>query len=485
MNNTVDNFQRASDGKFIVKLPFKENLAQLGESRNMAIRRFQTLEIKLAKDVLLKKKYSEFMREYINLGHMSPVCIDDVQSRFTQVNYLPHHGVKKESSTTTKLRVVFDASAKTTTNLSLNDVLKTGPCIQDTLFSILTRFRTHTIVFTADIAKMYRCVLMHKGDRDFQRIVWRFDPSDPLLDYRLNTVTYGTVTASFLATRCLKQLSIENSVNSPKASSSISSDFYMDDWLSGAEDVNTALKLINEVDSILRNAGFILRQWSSNDPIILNQLKVSNNCTDDQYIIKNNEDSKTLGVLWHASKDAFGFIVNKRQQTNTYFTKRIILSIICQIFDPLGLIGPVIVTAKIFLRRLWQLKELDWDDPISNNLITEWLKFYEGLQILNEINIPRHILIKNSITIEIHCFSDASELAYGSCIYARSINSLGEIVVRLICAKSRVAPIKTVSLARLELCAALLSTQLSQNVISAIKLKVNHVYYIGAIQPLR
>lgn len=473
----IDNFQRAQDGKFVVKLPFKENLSQLGESKHMATQRFQTLERKFSKDAILKERYSQFIQEYISLGHMSPIGNIN-ESHGNRINYLPHHGVSKETSATTKLRVVFDASAKTSTNLSFNNVLKTGPCIQDSLFSILFRFRTHTVVFTADIAKMYRCVYINKHERDLQRVVWRFNPADPLLDYKLNTVTYGTAPASFLATRCLKQLAIENSIQCPNASRSIASDFYMDDWLSGANDVSAALKLINEVDPILRGAGFILRQWSSNSPAILEHLKISaNNSEDNQYVIKDNENSKTLGVFWNASRDDFRFMVNKRQHNSTYFTKRVILSIISQIFDPLGLIGPVVVTAKIFLQRLWQLKELGWDDFIPNELITEWLKFYENLQILNKIEIPRQIVIENAVTVEIHCFSDASERAYGSCIYVRSANSQNETLVRLACAKSRVAPIKAISLARLELCAALLSAQLCQNVISAIKLNINQVYY--------
>lgn len=226
----VETFQRnEKSGHFIVQLPFKNNLSQLGNSLNLASSRFQTLEHKLAKNPESKIQYSAFLREYEDLGHMSPVALNITDSSFNKFYYLPHHSVYKGSSLTTKLRVVFNASAKSSSNLSLNDVLKTGPCIQEPLFWILLRFRIHSIVFTADVTKMYRCILVDESQRDYQRILWRSEPSQELTHYQLNTVTYGTAPASFLATRCLKQLSLENQDRFPQASRSISEGFYMDD----------------------------------------------------------------------------------------------------------------------------------------------------------------------------------------------------------------------------------------------------------------
>ena len=139
--------------------------------------------------------------------------------------YLPHHVVVKEASTTTKVRVVFDGSAKSTSRLSINDVQLVDPVVQDDLFSILKRFQQYPVVLSADIEKMYRQVLIAPKQRAFQRILWREDPSHPLEAFELNTVTYGTAAASYLATRTLRQVGLEARDSFLIASRVITGDF--------------------------------------------------------------------------------------------------------------------------------------------------------------------------------------------------------------------------------------------------------------------
>jgi len=155
------NVKRDKDGRFIVKLPFRDNISKLGKSYDVALRRMLALERRFQSDTKLKKEYTKFMNEYSVLGHMeiAQQTIPDEQSY-----YLPHHAVRNESSISTKLRVIFDASAKTSTNLSLNDVLLKGPSVQEDLVSIMTRFRTHKYVLTADIKKMYRQIWVSKNN---------------------------------------------------------------------------------------------------------------------------------------------------------------------------------------------------------------------------------------------------------------------------------------------------------------------------------
>ncbi|KAK9680383.1 putative peptidase (DUF1758) [Popillia japonica] len=169
-------------------LPFRDNYNQLGNSRTIAENRFLSLERKLSKNSELKNEYCSFMEEYQRLGHMSKI---NPNLKSKAVFYLPHHCVQKHTSLTTKLRVVFDGSCKSDSGLSLNDVLKVGPTIQEDLYSILLRFRLHNIVITADIEKMYRQVDVTPEHRDVQRIVWRADPNKELEHFTLNTVTYA------------------------------------------------------------------------------------------------------------------------------------------------------------------------------------------------------------------------------------------------------------------------------------------------------
>ena len=146
--------------------------------------------------------------------------------------FLPHQPIIKDSSTTTKLRVVFDGSQKTTTGVSLNDIQFTGPSLQSDIFAILLKFRQHKFIVTADIEKMYRKILIDPNQRKYQQILWRKNPCDELHTYQLNTVTYGTASAPYLAVRCLHQLADEHAIKFPIESKIIKCDIYVDDLLS-------------------------------------------------------------------------------------------------------------------------------------------------------------------------------------------------------------------------------------------------------------
>ncbi|XP_017792100.1 PREDICTED: uncharacterized protein LOC108574093 [Habropoda laboriosa] len=174
---------------------------------------------------------------------------------------------------------------------------------------------------------------------------------------------------------------------------------------------------------------------------------------------------KTLGISWDALKDRVLYTVEP--PSSQKITKRTILSAIAKIFDPLGLLGPVTITAKMIMQRLWQLK-IDWDESLPANLYTEWTTFVNQLQLLNNIEFPRNVTQRAVHHIDIHGFCDASERAYGACLYIRTINRAGHIRTQLLCAKSRVAPLKTISLARLELCGAVLLASLYATVRGAI-----------------
>ena len=185
-----ENVGRDSEGKYVVRLPFKKEKKDLGMSYDMARRRFFALEKRLAKNSDLQQKYHQFMREYEELGHM------ELTTSLIRL---------RETRLTTKLRVVFNALAKTTTGISLNETMMVGPTIQDGIFTLVLRFRQHRIVLNADIEKMYRQFWVHTDDRKYQKILWRYNSDQPLKTYQLITVTYGTSAAPFLAVRCLKR----------------------------------------------------------------------------------------------------------------------------------------------------------------------------------------------------------------------------------------------------------------------------------------
>lgn len=300
----VKNTSRLSDGRFCVKIPLKESSDILGDSFNHAKRCFLSLERRNKNQASLDKMYKDFMSEYISLSHMSEIQINKNNSYF-----IPHHGVLRLDKSTTKLRVVFNASAVTTSGLSLNKIQMVGPTVPDDLTSILLRFRIYKYVLSADVEKMYRQVSVHPSDRHLQQIIWRYDSSCPLKIYQLNTVTYGTASAPFLATRCLKQVEME--CTEKLISEVIIHDFYVDDLLTGTDQLETAYELRKKVTDALTTACMPLRKWKSNEPKLL-----SEQCDQSTIDFHQEGDTlhKTLGLSWQTDVDKLCFPINISEQ---------------------------------------------------------------------------------------------------------------------------------------------------------------------------
>ncbi|XP_033221033.1 uncharacterized protein LOC117175435 [Belonocnema kinseyi] len=421
----------SATGRYIVKLPFKEDSNGLGESYSHALKRFHSLERSLGRNPELKDKYA----------------------------------IIKQSSLTTKLGTVFDASAKTSNGNSLNDILMVGPNIQQELFSLLIRFRSHIFAITADIEKMYRQILVNENDQKFQNILWQENSHQPVKIFRLKTVTYGTSSASFLANRTLVQLADDECGSYSCASVALREDFYMDDLISGARTIEEAKQLIAELMTVTRKGGMNLRKWVSNVPELIRSL--SKDFSDTYFSLDLGDTTKALGVYWNPNPDSFFYTV-KQSRLDAPVTKRNILSEIAELFDPLGLLGPVILTPKILMQNLWQLN-IGWDESVPPEIEESWLDLKQNLALLREIEINRKIVVDNYVSLQMHGYCDASEKAFAACIYVRSSDKRGMYFTQLVCSKSRVAPLKTLSLPRLELCAAVLLSKLYSTVSQALR----------------
>ncbi|GFY34971.1 integrase_H2C2 domain-containing protein [Trichonephila clavipes] len=282
-------------------------------------------------------------------------------------------------------------------------------------------------------------IWINPDQRKLQRILWRENMDEPIKTFELSTVTYGTMSASFLATRTLKQLALDEAENFSLGSSVVMSDMYIDDVLTGAETLLEAKELKNQLIDIFAKG--------------------------------DSSEIKVLGVYWNPKHDCFSFRV--KIDVHELNTKRDVLSTIARIYDPLGLLGPVVAKAKIFLQKLRMLK-IDWTDLLPDTINREWRQFVESLQIINDININR--LVEQPEVIELHGFSDASQSAYGAVVYYKSVTSDGRVLVHLIASKSRVAPTKQTTIPRLELCAAVLLAKLVHRVKQALKLNVTNTF---------
>ncbi|XP_071052130.1 uncharacterized protein [Onthophagus taurus] len=426
----VNSHSRESSGRFIVRLPFRKSPRELGNSYMIAVKTFSRSELRFARDESFKTAYSKFMREYLDLNHMRPVTVPIESPNF----YLPHHGVIRESSTTTKLRVVFNGSQKTSSGLSLNDCLHTGPKLQSELVD-------------------RKCIDVHQDDWQFQRIVWRENPSEPLLSYDLTTVTYGLSCAPYLAIRCIRQLAEEHVEEQPLGSSALFRDTYVDDIISGANDIDEVQELIFQLNRVLKAGGFLARKWISNVSEALAYVPSDLLSDTEALRVQDDNSPRALGILWNNSTDDFLFCFNNDDFDFRELTKRKVLSFIARLFDPLGWLSPIIVTAKIFMQNLWTCN-LEWDEILPHDLSLQWNEYIKSFQTCPVIRIPRWLgITRDCSSIELHGFADASTSAFGAVVYLR-VSRADDVRVSL----------KRVTIPRLESCAAVLLVRLIKRV---------------------
>ena len=387
------------------------------------------------------------------------------------------HVVRKDSSTTTKVRAVFDASAATSTGISLNSTLMIGPTVHPPLIDVLIRFRNHRIAMIADVSRMYRAILLTEADKDLHRFVWRDDPHEPLRDYRMTRLTFGISASSFIANMCLKQNAIDFGSQYPKAAQEVETSFYVDDYLGGANSQQEAIQLQGEMHTLMLKGGFLLRKWSCSDPHVLESIPTDLRDSEASVILSHSDQyTKTLGIEWNASCDHFRVHVTELPPIES-MTKRSLVSDVAKTFDALGWYSPTIVKAKILLQMLW-IAGVGWDDCVPNAILEEWSKWRRELPLLSTHHVARCYYPKEAVIVstQLHGFSDASEKAYSGVVYLRMEDSNGMIYTSLVASKTRVAPIKRVTIPRLELNGALILAQILSHCKELLDLPLSSVF---------
>ena len=397
-------------GYYQVSLPKITDQPSLGLSRPQALNRFMSNEHSLIR----KGTHDAFqgvVREYLDLGHAELVPPSDLTSQGSHY-YLPMHGVTKPGSTSTKLRVVFDARARTTSNQSLNDILHVGPTLHPTLETILVQFRMNSIAISADISKMYRAVHLDPADRDLHRFLWRENPDLPLRDYRMTRVTFGVTSSPYLAIRTLQQTAHDFKAQYPLAAPLVSSSFYVDDLLTGAETPEQMLSIHQSIRGLLSKGGFDLRKWRSSsstvlqtiDPSLHEKLPVQDLVTHD-----HPHYPKALGVNWDSRLDTMSTSLSLPDQFQS--TKRGIISDVARTFDVLGWLAPTIVLMKIVYQQVWEEK-LDWDSPLPDQYLQQHSSWRQELPLLVTRKQPRCYFRKGvtRLTTQLHGFCDASSM---------------------------------------------------------------------------
>ena len=456
--------------RYMVSLPRQEGSLQLGESRAIVARRFLANEASLTRKGKLEQ-FQTVMKEYLDLGHAQKVTPSELELPNSETYYLPIHAVYKQTSSTTKLRIVFDASCSSSSGVSLNNILAAGPTLHPQLDTILMRFRTYRVAVTGDISKMYREVELCPQDRQLHRFLWRAEKSQHIGDYHMNRVTFGVTSSPYVAVKVLQQTAIDHCSPTSKAFYHVHNSFYVDDLLAGADNETSALQLHHELRQVLAKGGFQLRKWRSSSSTVLQQIpaELREAMPAKEMVDAYSSDyPKALGIAWDSRRDELA--VQVQLPSSFVSTKRGVASDTAKSFDVLGWLSPFMLHMKLLFQSMWKEK-IDWDTPLKDSLVEQHVWWRKELPLLKQVTVPR-CYYPGGIPqqTELHGFSDASEAAYSAVVYVRATYKDGSVSSMLVVAKTKVAPLKRVSITRLELCGAVLLTELLEAAGSALQI---------------
>lgn len=444
IKNFKESIKKNEEGRYEVRLLWKNELPSVSTNYDLAFKRMVVATKKLKK-LGYMKEYNDVLLEWEKEGIIEEVKEDNIN----EGHYLPHHPVIKESSNTTKIRPVFDASAKDQNGWSLNDCMRKGLNTIELIPKLLLNFRRGAYGVTSDIKKAFLNIALTEQDKKYLKFLWLKNIEDDInmevKTYRHNRVVFGVVCSPFLLGATINHHLENCSLNYSNTTRLLKESFYVDNCVLSIDNEAQLKSFIKEAKEIMSKGGFDLCQW------------VTAPSTSNQHNIVT-----VLGMQWNTvSDDLRCNIKTNHQEITGNITKRDLLSITQQVFDPLGIISPVTLVPKLIMQKAW-LSNTGWDEPVSSQLKNEFNEWLSMLHYIEQCHFPRWLSQTHlkDCDISLHMFSDASMNAYAGCIYLRT-QYRDKVYVQLVMAKGRVAPTKRqMSLPRLELMAALITSRL-------------------------
>lgn len=458
-----DYISRDKDGSYVVRFPWKPDHPILPSNLAICERQTRALARKLGRQPDLLQLYGNIITEQEQRDFIERISPSETQSD-RGVHYIPHHPVWKNSPTT-PIRIVYNCSCRQSQqHASLNDCLMVGSPPLIDICNILLRFRLHCYALSTDIEKAFLHVKLEESDRDFTRFLWLSNPKDPessFVTYRFKVVLFGSTSSPFMLNATLDHHL--NSYNSP-VSQDMKKNLYVDNVISGCQSEEAILRYYTEARNIMSEANFNLRSWASNSQQL--QTLAQADCVLDSDITVN-----LLGLKWNTCTDMIALVQRDiKCNDNTPVTKRNILQGASRLYDPLGWLSPITIRAKLLLQELWK-KQVAWDESLDCDFQSRWCQLAADVEEAANIVLPRRYFdLSSNQPICLHVFADASIKAYGAVAYLQSAEH-----VSFVMAKSRVSPLKNLTLPRLELMAAVTAAHLATSIISALQHHLSNV----------
>ncbi|KAK3086079.1 hypothetical protein FSP39_013163 [Pinctada imbricata] len=471
-------FHRNEAGSWVAPLPFRSSRRTLPNNHEVALRRATILERSLQKDSVKRKHFFTFMEGILSKhAELAPTLKTNEEHW-----YLPIFGVYHPKKPT-KLRVVFDSSAKFN-DVSLNDILLCGPDLTNNLMGVLLRFRKGQIAITADIEQMFFGFIVSEEHRNFLRFLWHRnnDPTMELVEYRMLKHVFGNSPSPAVATYGLrKAIDILPNVRED-VKYFVNNNFYVDDALLSTSTPQQAVDIMKRTQEALQKGGNLrLHKIASNSLEVVNSFAAADRSTDLENIdFGDMEDvplQRSLGLFWNLQTDSFTFKVNSDDKP---FTKRGVLSTLHSVFDPLGFAAPFILLGRMIFRELIDELACGWDDLLPPEYYQRWNDWRSSLSDLPTLSVPRPYVstdLDKAVRKELHVYADASERAVSAVAYLFVYTSDDDHDISFIFGKSKLAPKHGHTIPRLELCSAVLASEIAATITEQLHLSLDDIRF--------
>ena len=470
---------KCTSGHYEIGLLLNNDEVNLPNNKAQAAQRAAHLKTRFKKNQKFYEDYNTFMNNTISNNYASKVPTAELDGPEGRTWYIPHHGVYHPRKH--KLRVVFDCGASFH-GQSLNKALNQGPDLTNSLVGVVMRFRQDSVAIMADIEGMFQQVKVPQRDMDLQRFLWwpEGNVELPLEEYRMGVHIFGATSSPACANFALRRAAEDGStIYHQQVINAIYNNFYMDDCLVSVAQETEAIKLAHDLRKICIEGGFKLTKWVSNNRNVLQSIQKEERAKEVKVLDLDKDNlpsDRALGILWSAHTDSFGFQIAVKDKPAT---RRGILSVVSSIYDPLGFAAPATLPVKEILQDLCRHR-MSRDDEIPTKHHNKWIQWLAELLKLENLAVSRCYKppdfgeIKNT---QLHHFSDASQSGYGTVSYLRIENSAGDIHCAFVIGKARVAPLKQITIPRLELTAAAIAVKVNNMIQKQLEIQIDDTIF--------